>query len=82
MNVSLGGPGTPGVPNAQAALVASQAAAPINRVPVSLINIETNEVRTFTGIRVAARELGLSSGCISQVRLGRRKTHKGWMVLK
>ena len=80
MNISLGGPGTPGVPNAHNALVASQVAATVNRVPITLVNIETNETRTFSGVRVAARELGLNSGCLSQVRIGNRQTHKGWKV--
>ena len=82
MNVTLGGPGTLGVPNAANALIASQAAAVVNRVPVTLINTVTNEIRSFPGVRVAAKELGLNSGCISQVRIGNRQTHKGWKVLK
>lgn len=80
MNVSLGGVGTPGVPNAHNALIASQAAAKVNRVPITLTNIQSNEIRTFPGIRVAAKELQLNCGCLSQMRLGRRKTHKGWRI--
>ena len=82
MNAALGGPGTPGVVNPEAIWKATRAALKANRIPITLINIETNEIRTFSGVRVAARELGLNSGCISQVRIGNRQTHKGWKVLK
>ena len=81
MNLALGGLGTPGVPNRHNCLLASEAALEVNRVPITLIHIETNEVRSFSGVRVAARELELNPGCISQVRIGNRQTHKGWRVL-
>ena len=68
--------------NPEAIWKATRAALKANRIPITLINIETNEIRTFSGVRVAARELGLNSGCISQVRIGNRQTHKGWKVLK
>jgi len=80
MNISLGGPGTPGVPNAASALIASQAAIMVTRKPVSLKNIATNEVRSFSSIRDACRELGLSVGCVSKLSRCERKTHKGWKL--
>ena len=50
------------------------------RRPISLMHIETNEVRFFASVQEAARELKLNAPHISGLRHGKRKTHKGWKL--
>ena len=50
------------------------------RIPISLVNIITNEVASFPSVQEAARCLGLNPSHISALRHKKRKTHKGWRL--
>jgi len=52
-----------------------------NNRPVVALNIETKEVQEFGGVRVAERELGLSSSSVKDVCKGRASHAQGWFFM-
>jgi len=50
----------------------------VHRKPITLVHTVTEETKTFSSGKAAAKALGLHETSIAALRKGKLKTHKGW----